>query len=230
MPFEMSYTSPTSTVYANSFWLISMISLNHLNHTGILHFNGYADVDSFNAGDDFIGQQSITVNDSVAYDGYIGNNLENPDALLSFYWFLETAAQSVSDFFLGATQFSPAQPESIEIGGESSSRVNVVFSSDLTGIGAGAGVAIKVNGVSATIIDADQNLGLSPAFAVYYDLSAPVSPGDVVTWEYDSDTGVLTDSAVTPLHSLGPIEAANTVGGYWQFNDAKNSAHILLGL
>jgi hypothetical protein len=130
-------------------------------------------------------------------------------------------------FFHFASQLSSVRPNSLEIGSETTSRVAVVFTSDVAFAVSGnflSGVTIKVNGVAATISTATQT-GLPTT--LQYNLSAPIDQNDVVTWEYDATMGFLVDGAGLPLQAFAAIAVTNNAGRYLWFNRLDNSAHII---
>lgn len=223
MPIQIDYTAPSRVNYPNSFWAIAMENKNHLGGTESLVVNGYATVGDFNAGGDFIAQQTFLFN-GPDYDRLIRDQYEVLDTHFSYYELIEQALldPTFTTFFTGGsyTQFSIVRPTALEVGDELETRINVTFTGVLTGADP-LGHTIKVNGVAATITAAAQNP--FDTKQIQYDLSAAIEAADEVTWEYDSSVGLLTDVSLLPVRSFGAQAAVNNVGEHLWFDSAENS-------
>ena len=233
MPFILN-TTINGTNYPLSFWIIALVSMNHIERTAIVHVNGYASVEDYNAGNAFISQQPVIFNDGSLYDSYVRFQFERPDNVFSFYVYLETAILAATTFFVGSQPYSVTQPISLEVGQENDNRINVGFSNTLTGINSGGGATIKINGTPATITGAAANglFSFPPSYVVYYDISPSPVTGDVVTWSYDGGavfggSGTLTDPSLNPVYKFTGLSVDSTIGERLRFSKKSNSSQLI---
>jgi|GEM_PF-4639852 len=223
MPYLLDYTDPSTTMnYPESFWLISAVSLNQLQKSATITFDGFQSVTAYNEGPGLIAQKQFVFNDTDIYSKLIEFQFESVDLnYFSFYSLLELAINETSGFFQTGFQWSACRPIVIEIGAESDTRLNVLFSGTQLGT-----TTDFLNGVSidsATFTGADLVIGHPTE--IYYDLSAPVMPNQRLFWSYDQSEGAITDIHLLAIRSFKDIPVNNSVGSRLNFSMRGNSGH-----
>lgn len=100
---------------------------------------------------------------------------------------------------------------SAEVGDVNASTVVVVFSQEITALNFGTGVTIKKNGSAQTIASASLQSGYK---TVRYVLSAPVTNGDTVTWEYNAGAGNIITPVDLPLADVSAQSVTNNASPF----------------
>jgi len=228
MPFVMEYTDENDTTYPESYWIIRYYSANDPARTGTIHFFGFSSIEKFDVIPESvgIGNRQYQVTDPAVFDAYFGKaGLVNAFAYLTI---LETMALAIDDFFATASQLSQLKPQGAELGSQGTSRLIITFPAAVEIQPTGnleSGMHIYINSIEATINAASRN---GPHTEVYYDLDEEAGPADVVTWAYDAVNGFLEDAGGLALQSYLNKTVLNTVGEYWQFDEASNSGQFAI--
>ena len=220
MPFEMDYTDVGGGNHPESYWVIKFLSANDPNKTGHLIFFGYHDSASYDVGLSHIGEHRYDITDPAFYEDCFGAGRYPQTG--AFFQILEDRTPGVDGFFDTATALSFVKVQSVEIGSAGSSKIAVPFPVEVAGANFTDGVAIKINGVAATLVSATK----SPVNVLTYTIAEVAETSDTVTWEYARSLGALEDTGSARLQSFTPRTAENTVGQYWQFNEANNSGQF----
>lgn len=130
---------------------------------------------------------------------------------------------------MGGSGINQAAPEFSEasVGLPDCDIVIVTFDAPVNSpaLGYDAGVTVKEDTVSATISSATRQ---SNKAIVHYALSAGVSIGGAVTFEYASASGDLeNDSSAVAVADISAQTVTNYVGRVWNFGCTGNSGHLL---
>jgi hypothetical protein len=86
-----------------------------------------------------------------------------------------------------------------------------------------SGVTIKVNTISQVIVSGVRQTNQR---FVHYTLAALLEPNDVVTWEYNSGPGNITDFCDNDLANVAAQDVTNNIGTGLQYQMESNSAHV----
>lgn len=232
MPFRINYTDSFGANYPTSFWKIRYFTLNEDKYGSALYQGWASEEDMANLGDaGIVGEHWFRVTDPFYYDRTFGlahNAQIWSGTAIGYFAGVERyiTSSGIDSFLSPGTQLSYALPDSLEIGSQGSNRVIVTFLSVVAPFHTGyeVGSTIKINGVAATISAATAGDGIG--YIVWFDLVETVDANDVVTWEYADTTLRVSQDGLLP--HIAATAVTNTVGEYWQFNDANNSDQFAL--
>lgn len=174
---------------------VQMLDIEHANGQGAAWQNCVYDIDD--SGNKLYGDVRWT---SIA--SAVGN-----DHTLTVNGASHFASQEIDTQTAGPTApvFSAA-----EVGTVSATTVAVTFSKSVKASSYSAGVIVKVDGTPATISSATRQATKS---IVHYVLSAAVTTGQTVTWEYAAIDGFITESAGVAMADASAQSVTNNVGG-----------------
>jgi len=112
-----------------------------------------------------------------------------------------------------------------EIGDTDTLTVEIAFNERITAAGDDYSTGVTIyNGVAAQTIVSGTLQGDS--LTVFYVILAAADIDDVLTWEYASAGGAITDLAGNALEDVTAQTATNYIGSQFYFNDFNSSGHF----
>lgn len=214
MPFRMDYTDPsTGANYPESWWELAQVNINFTGRTSMTIWHGWADKHAFDDGMLPIHAEILNMNNPDDFEQYIRPIAEQVSGQ-SLDYNLRQVVLILFTFFSTGTEFSSVAPVASRIHSSNNKRVVVQFTQEVVNVGGALkdGVTVKVNGVSRTVTVATADLsGFFPE--LWFDLTSPVFPGDVVTWEYDETPGTWADGQFLPMASRPATAVENLLTG-----------------